>query len=170
MRSSEFWIAYVLLLLAQLLIGNYLTLSPYLVLTVLPVMVLCIPIRVGSVGAMLIAFATGLVTDLLSEGVLGLNALALVPVAALRNPVIRLIFGEELFSRKEDFSANRSGMGKVATAIFLVQAVFLFIYIWADGASTRPFWFNAARFSLSLLTGMAVSLLAVPAIAPDPRR
>lgn len=170
MRSSEFWLVYVLLLLAQLILGNYFTFSPYLMLSVLPVMVLCIPIRVGSVGAMIIAFVSGLIVDLLSEGVLGLNALALVPVAWLRNPVISLVFGGELFARKEDFSATKSGIGKVALALFIVQAVFTLIYVWADGASVRPFWFNATRFGLSLAAGFILSLLAVPALAPDTRR
>ncbi len=170
MRSSEFWLVYVLLLLAQLILGNYFTLSPYLMLSVLPVMVLCIPIRVGSVGAMIIAFVSGLIVDLLSEGVLGLNALALVPVAWLRNPVISLVFGGELFARKEDFSATKSGIGKVALALFIAQAIFTLIYVWADGASVRPFWFNVTRFGLSLAAGFILSLLAVPALAPDTRR
>ena len=170
MRSSEFWLVYVLLLLAQLILGNYFTLSSYLMLSVLPVMVLCIPIRVGSVGAMIIAFVSGLIVDLLSEGVLGLNALALVPVAWLRNPVISLVFGGELFARKEDFSATKSGIGKVALALFIAQAIFTLIYVWADGASVRPFWFNATRFGLSLAAGFILSLLAVPALAPDTRR
>ena len=170
MRSSEFWLVYVLLLLGQLILGNYFTLSPYLMLSVLPVMVLCIPIRVGSVGAMIIAFVSGLIVDLLSEGVLGLNALALVPVAWLRNPVISLVFGGELFARKEDFSATKSGIGKVALALFIAQAIFTLIYVWADGASVRPFWFNATRFGLSLAAGFILSLLAVPALAPDTRR
>ena len=170
MRHSEFWLVYFLLFLAQLLLGNYFTFTPYLMLSILPVMVLCIPIRIGSVGAMVIAFATGLLVDLLSEGVLGLNALALVPVAWLRNPVIRLVFGGELFARKEDFSANKSGIGKVALALFIVQAVFTFIYVWADGASVRPFWFNATRFGLSLAAGFVLSLLTVPVLAPDTRR
>jgi len=133
-------------------------------------MVLCIPIRVGSVGAMIIAFVSGLIVDLLSEGVLGLNALALVPVAWLRNPVISLVFGGELFARKEDFSATKSGIGKVALALFIAQAIFTLIYVWADGASVRPFWFNATRFGLSLAAGFILSLLAVPALAPDTRR
>ena len=167
MRHSEFWLVYILLFLAQLLLGNYFTFTPYLMLSILPVMVLCIPIRIGSVGAMVIAFATGLLVDLLSEGVLGLNALALVPVAWLRNPVIRLVFGGELFARKEDFSATKSGIGKVALALFIVQAVFTFIYVWADGASVRPFWFNATRFGLSLAAGFVLSLLTVPVLAPN---
>ena len=94
-----FWIAYILLLMAQLLLSNYFHVTPYIFLTILPVMVLCIPIRVGTVGAMFIACLSGLVIDFLSEGVIGLNALALIPVAYTRNGIIGLIFGPELFAR-----------------------------------------------------------------------
>ena len=170
MRKPEFWIVYVLLLLAQLLLSNYFHVTPYIMLTILPVMVLCISIRVGTVGAMLIAFATGLAVDWLSEGVLGLNALALTPVAFLRNPIIRLVFGSEVFARGEDFSLQRSGFGKVSLALLLAQTVFLLVYIWADGAGLRPLWFNAARFGASLAAGFALSLCTLQVLAPDPRR
>ena len=170
MRKPEFWIVYVLLLLAQLLLSNYFHVTPYIMLTILPVMVLCISIRVGTVGAMLIAFATGLAVDWLSEGVLGLNALALTPVAFLRNPIIRLVFGSEVFARGEDFSLQRSGFGKVSLALLLAQSAFLLVYIWADGAGLRPLWFNAARFGASLAAGFALSLCTLQVLAPDPRR
>ena len=170
MRKSQFYLVFVLLTVVQMLICNYFHLSPYLMLSILPVMVLCIPLRVGTVGAMVIAFATGLVVDLLAEGTLGLNTLALVPVAYARKGVIRLIFGEELFARKEDFSVRKNGFGQVALAIFLVQALFLAIYVWADSAGTRPFSFNAIRFGVSLLAGWAVSLLVIDILAPDTRK
>ena len=170
MRKSQFYLVFVVLTVVQMLICNYFHLSPYLMLSILPVMVLCIPLRVGTVGAMVIAFATGLVVDLLAEGTLGLNTLALVPVAYARKGVIRLIFGEELFARKEDFSVRKNGFGQVALAIFLVQALFLAIYVWADSAGTRPFSFNAIRFGVSLLAGWAVSLLVIDILAPDTRK
>ena len=170
MRKNEFWAVYLLLLLAQLLLSNYFNISPYLMVTILPVMVLCIPIRVGPAPAMLIAFATGLVVDLLSEGLLGLNALALVPVAGLRFPLIRLMFGEELFARKEDFCPRRHGLGKAAAATFLALAVFILIYVWADGAGTRPFWFCAARWAASLAASLLLSLACLPNLAPDTRK
>ena len=97
MRKSEFWVIYLLFLALQLVLSNYAHITPYVMLTLLPVMVLCIPIRVGTTGAMCIAFATGLVVDLLSEGLLGLNALALVPVALARNSILRLLFGASFF-------------------------------------------------------------------------
>jgi hypothetical protein len=170
MRKAEFFLVYVLLTVVQMLICNYFHLSAYVMLSILPVMVLCLPTRVSTVGALVIAFATGLVVDLLSEGVLGLNVLAIVPVAFVRNGVIRLIFGDELFARKEDFSVRKNGFGKVALAIFIVQALFLLIYIWADGAGTRPLTFNAIRFGASLLAGWVVSLLLIDVLAPDTRK
>ncbi len=170
MRKSGFFLVYLLLTVIQMLICNYFHLSAYLMLSILPVMVLCIPLRVGTVGAMVIAFATGAAVDLLAEGMLGINTLALVPVAYVRKEVIRLIFGGELFARKEDFSIRKNGFGKVALAIFLVQALFLAIYVWADSAGTRPFSFNALRFGVSLAAGWAVSLLIVDVLAPDTRK
>lgn len=170
MRKSGFWWMYLLLLIAQLLLSNYAVFTPYVTLSILPVMVLCMPIRVGTVAAMLIACASGLTVDLLSEGLLGLNALALVPVAFFRYSVIRLVFGGELFAREEDFSVRRSGFGKVALALLIMQALFLLVYVWADGAGVRPLWFQAARVGASWLAGFLVSLPALALLSPDSRR
>jgi len=170
MRKGRFWLVYLLMVVAQMLICNYFHVSAYAMLSILPMMVLCIPTRVPTIGAMLIAFVTGLSIDLMAEGILGLNALALVPVAFVRNGILRLIFGDELFARKEDFSIRKNGFGKVALALFLVQALFLAIYIWADGAGTRPLSFNAIRFGVSLAAGFLVSLLFVDILAPDTRK
>ena len=170
MRKPVFWLIYVLLVIAQLLLTNYLRVSPYLMLTILPVMVLCISIRTGTLGAMLIAFVTGLAVDFLSDGLPGLNALALVPVAYCRNGIIRLVFGTEVFAREEDFSVQKNGFGKVFQALFIAQVIFLVIYIWVDGAGMRPFSFNAIRFAVSLVGGILISLPTLGLLAPDSRR
>ena len=170
MRNAGFFAVYMIMLVAQLLLTNYFHFTPYIMLSILPVMVLCIPLKISTIAAMLIAFVSGLAVDLLSEGLLGLNALALVPVALCRKEMIRLIFGEELISRGEDFSVKRSGLGQVLLAIAIAQGMFLAVYIWADAAGTRPFWFNFLRFFLSLISGMLVSLLIVDTLAPDSRK
>lgn len=170
MKQSKFYLVYLLLTVVQMVICNYFHLTPYIMLSILPAMVLCIPTRVSQIGAMIIAFATGLAVDLLSEGLLGLNALALVPVAFARRGIVRLLFGEDLFIRKEDFSIRKHGWGKVVVAILAAQALFLLVYIWADGAGTRPLGFNALRFGASLVAGVAVSLLAAETLAPDTRK
>ena len=170
MRKSGFWVAYFLLLVAQILLSNYFLFTPYITLSILPVMVLCISTRIAPYVCMLIAFGSGLMVDWLSEGVLGLNAFALVPVALLRNPVIHLVYGEGLFTRKEDFTVKGHGVAKVIMAILMVQALFLVLYIWADGAGLRPLRFSLARFFASLPAGLVVSLLTLNVLAADPHR
>ena len=170
MRKSQFWFVYLLMLVGQVLLSTYFCISPYVMLSILPVMVLCIPTRVGTPVAMLIALASGLLTDWLSDGLLGLNALALVPVAYVRNGLIGLIFGEDLFARGEDFCSRKNGIAGVAIAVLLSQALFVAIYVWADSAGMRPFWFNIARFFASLAAGFLLSLLSSEVLAPDTRR
>lgn len=169
MRKSFFFV-YALMVIAQILICNYFHLTSFVMLSILPVLVLCIPIRISTTGSLLIAFVTGFVVDLLAEGVLGLNTLALVPVGLIRIPLIRLVFGEDLISRNEDFSVRKYGFGKVTLAILIVQAIFLIIYILADGAGTRPIEFNAIRFGASLLAGYLLSLILIDTLAPDTRK
>ena len=167
MSRKHFFLTYLLMLVLQILICNYLNLSPYLLLTILPVMILMLPIRFGALFAMLLAFVSGLAVDYLSEGVIGLNALALVPVALLRKGIIYLVFGSEFFARKEDISLRKHGAVKMSVAIILAQSVFLLIYIWADGAAMRPFLFNSIRFIVSLIAGWLLSLLLSMVLATD---
>ncbi len=170
MKQYNFFITYLLLVVIQMVICNYFHLSSYVLLSILPVMVLCIPIRFSTTAALFIAFATGFVVDLFSEGLLGINTLSLLPVAFLRNFIIGLVFGEEVFARNEDFSIKKSGLGKVSLALIIAQSIFLGFYIIADGAGTRPFSFNLLRFLLSLTAGYLVSILLVDTLSPDTSR
>lgn len=165
MKRNHYFLSYLLLLVLQMLLCNYLNLSPYVTISLLPVMILMLPIRFGTVFAMVLAFVSGLAVDWLSEGVVGLNALALVPVALARKGIIYLVFGSEFFARKENISPRKHGYTKMSVAIVMALGLFLLIYIWADGAATRPFSFNALRFAVSLVAGWLLSLLLSKALA-----
>lgn len=169
MKRNRFWLTYILLTLLQILLCNYLHLPFYIMLTVLPVIVLLMPIRFGTTFSLIVAFITALTVDFLAEGVIGLNALALLPVAFCRRSIIKLVFGQEIFARKENICLSKHGVGKMSIAIVIALGIFLFIYILADGASTRPFWYNFLRFSVSLLIGWIFGILLAPALAQDDR-
>ena len=151
-------VKYVLLFLAQAALWNYGNFSQYLLVVFLPAMILCLPVERGPVYSMVVAFVTGLLMDLLVTGQPGLTSLALVPVALLRRPVIRLVFGSELFARGEDLSFHRQGWQKFVLGVMLVTAVFLVVFLWADSAGTRPLWFNALKFGVSLVVGSALGV------------
>ena len=167
MKRQHYFLTYFLLLVLQILVCNYLHVSPYVMLSILPMMIMMLPMRFGTFFAMILAFVSGLAVDFLSEGVIGLNALALVPVALARKGIIYLIFGSEFFARKEDISIRKHGVAKMSVAIGMAQILFLLIYIWADGAATRPFYFNLIRFAVSLLAGVFLSLLLSHTLATN---
>ena len=93
-----------------------------------------------------------------------------MPVAILRKPLIRMVFGEEVIEREETISIRKYGPIKMSIAILVVHTLFLVIYTAADGAGTRPFWFNAARVAASLVPGYVLSLIVSGVLLPDKRK
>ncbi|MBQ9185701.1 MAG: hypothetical protein IJ151_09570 [Bacteroidales bacterium] len=163
------FLSVALLVAAQALICNYLHISMYLTLSLLPAIAICIPSRISTIKAMLIAFAAGFAVDFAAEGVLGLNVVALLPVAGLRKTICNAIFGEEVRARDEDFSIKKYGPAKVIFAVAIAQAIFLFIYVWADGGVTRTLEENLTRFIVSLIAGTMLSVMIANMLTREDR-
>ena len=106
---QNFNILYILLVICQIVLCNYCPLGQYITLSMLPAMVLCLPLKNSNIICMLIAFASALAVDWMSEGVLGLNASALIPVALTRKTFIRIFLGEDLINRNEMFTFRKNG-------------------------------------------------------------
>ena len=119
---------------------------------------------------MFIAFISGLSVDWLSEGLIGINAAALVPVGLARKTLIRVILGEDMINRMDSFSIRKNGLGKILTLMIAAGIIFFSIYVILDGAGTRPFWFCASRFGASLAAGSALSILIADILSPDDRK
>ncbi len=156
MRLSA--LKYILLMLAQVAVWNYFDFSPYVMITFLPALILCLPIAWGPVRSMLIAFATGLAVDFLVTGQLGMTSLALVPVGLLRRGVVRLVFGSELFARGEELSFHRQGWQKFLLCTVILTAVNLIIQIWVDGAGMYSLGFDVLKLGISLPVSTALSV------------
>ncbi len=170
MRNPVFGIAYTLLVIVQMIICNYFQFSPYFVLSILPALVLCIPLNISTNVCMLIAFATGLSVDWLAEGLIGINAACLIPVAYARKTLIRVFLGEDLISRQETFTFRKNGIGKILTALGIAYALFLALYIFLDGAGTKTFLFNLVRFLLSMACSIIPGLLVIGSLNKEDRR
>ncbi len=168
--TQNFGILYFLLLICQILLCNYAQLGQYIMLTMLPAMVLCLPTGLNTPVCMLIAFASGLATDWLSEGLIGINAASLIPAALAQKGIIRLYIGEDIIARKDTFSIRKNGLAKVSFALLTISAVFLATYIFLDGAGTRPFWFCMTRFGASLACNWLLGIIVINILTPDERK
>ena len=159
-----------LLVVAQALICNYLHVSLYLTLSILPAIIICLPTRHSTMKALFIAFAMGFAVDFMSEGLLGLNIMALLPVALTRRTICDAIFGDELMNRGEDFSIRKYGPAKVGMAIAAGQIIFLLVYILADGGSARPLGDNIIRGIVSLTAGIMAGIPVADMLTKEDRR
>ena len=168
--SQHFGILYTLLVVGQIIMCNYCQLGPYVMLSMLPAMVLCIPPGINTIVCMLIAFASGLATDWLSEGLLGLNAAAILPVALMRNGIIKIFMGEDLIIRGDRFSYRKNGFAKISAAHSLCLITFLAIYIFLDGAGTRPLWFCLTKGGVSFVCNFLLAIMVTNILAPDDRK
>lgn len=168
--TQNFGPLFALMLICQIILSNFSNLGPFVMLTILPAMILCIPTTVSTITCMLAAFACGLATDWLSEGLLGLNAAALVPVALSRKLFIRIFLGEDLIARKESFSIRKNGLAKVTFALLASTMLFLAIYIFLDGAGTRPFWFCLTKFGISLACNWLLGILVIRTLTTEDRK
>lgn len=170
MRNPTFSIAYILLAIAQIIICNYFQISPYFVISILPAMVMCIPLTISTNISMIIAFVTGLSVDWLAEGLIGINAAALIPVAYARKSIIRVFLGEDLISRKDSFSFHKNGITKILTAIFVAYLIFFTVYVILDGAGLRTFWFNLLRIVLSIACSIIPGLIVTGRLTKEERK
>lgn len=162
-------VRYLILVIIQILICNYFQFSSYLFLSILPVLVMCLPAHINTTVTMIIAFFMGLSVDFFSEGILGLNAAALIPVALFRTYLTGLFCGEDITVQRNGFSYRRNGVVKVSLLGLCCTSIFLIIYIWLDGASIRTFWFNLGRFAASLVCCNLISPLVINILTRDDR-
>lgn len=164
---NTYRLKFAILLVAQVLLWNYVDFSQYIILCILPTMVLCLPIRYGAISAMLVAFALGFIVDFMGSGQIGLCSVALVPVAFLRRTIISLVIGPEVSSRSEELSYKRQGWRKLGLAVALVTALFTMLYICIDSAFMRPIWVDVLKWLLSLLLSSLCSLYVVKLLSEE---
>lgn len=170
MKTQNFGVFYFLMVLGQMVLCNFADFSPYVMLTMLPAMIICVPLTVSTPVCMLLAFATGLSIDWLSEGITGLNAAALVPVALMRKPLIRFFLGEDIITRSDGFSFRKNGIGKISFILLIATLVFMGVYVFLDGAGTRPVWFNMTRTLASVACNYILALIVTEILTVDDRK
>ena len=166
MKNYRFILIYIIMVVVQVLLDNFFPLSRYVILSVLPALILVLPVDTRPIVAMLLSFVLGFVVDFFSDGMLGLTSLALVPAGLVRGAVISGVFGDELSSRGDELSVQRLGVPKMVLVSLILCSVFFAVYVWADSAGTVSFWPAVLRFALSTLVSTPVCVFVVRQFRP----
>lgn len=159
MRTNQnFAISYILMVIVQIIIFNYLNLSAYISLSILPAALMLLPLNLSTTVTMLIAFASGLSVDFLSDGLPGLNAAALVPVALTKKTIIRWIVDKDFSDREDTVNISHDGFLKVSASVFMAIILYFAIYVMTDSGGTRPGTFNFIKIAASTLCSYLLSI------------
>ena len=167
MKNYRFILLCVVLIVAQVFLVNFFSLSRWVVISLLPAIILMLPLKMGHISSMLLAFLIGFVVDFFGNGMLGLTSIALVPVALSRFFVYGMVFGDEMSSRADVISISRLGVLRITLASLLMCGLYFLVYVWVDSAGTVPFWPAFLRFLLSVLVGTPVSVLVSKLLRPE---
>lgn len=169
MPSNRFTVCFILALLVQLVLTKYCQ-WPLTYICLLPAMILCMPTIRPTWWTMIMAFLVGFAVDALADGPLGLNAIALVPVAALQKSIIRFVVDEDLVERHYNFSFKSNGYISLGISLAIVYALFFIVYIFIDSAGERSFVFNFMKLLTSMLVSLIFGMVTIAVLCPYQRK
>ena len=150
---------FVLLFLLQLVISDYVHLGPWISLSLIPLLLLLLPLSYRPQVVLLIAFGLGLGLDILSDGVPGLNAFAAVLAAAPRKFFYRILVNADRQDKTEVPVIPEIGLGKYLKYLAVLAAIYLAASVLVDCISFRPASFIAVKFLASWVASTALCLL-----------
>ena len=159
MRISFAHLIYYLLVFAlQALTTDLIDTGTWLTLTFLPLVIIGLPtwdVRI----TMAVAFVLGLAADLATGGVPGTGAAACVVAAALREPLYRAIISPDGQNPARTPSVRSLGLWNYLKYALALYAVYMLVYVVADGCTLTPVFFILARTLLSTLASVALAAL-----------
>lgn len=148
----------VLLFLLQVMVANHIDLGPYIFIGLLPLILMHIPATTSDALRMVIAFALGLLLDIMTDGVPGLHAGAATVLGALCGTIYR--------NRINTDWRNDSGVPTVlsigpgyALYAFIATLIYVSAYILLECATIRPFWFILLRILLSTAVSTLLTVI-----------
>jgi len=157
-NNIHYIITTIVIVIIQILCNNYLSLGLYLYPALLPFVILKLPFKIRPIHSMIIAFCLGLITDILSNGILGLNAASLTLVGLLRQPLLNNSVNQKDIERNE--SPNfKMGIYQYISYMIILYFVYLTVYIGLDMMSLSPISFTLIKIICSLVLNIILCLI-----------
>lgn len=148
---------FLLLMATQFVVLNRVDFGGYLLPMIYVLFVLMLPTNMKRIPMLLVAFATGLVTDMLNN-MLGIHALACTVVAMLR-----ICFADRILTRGEPVAIESPGINSVTPQYFvaylvIMLAAFYLVLFSVEMFSFKGFW---SVLLATLLSTVVTALIAV---------
>ncbi len=146
---------YVMILIIQIIINDFANLGPYLYICCIPLLVIYLPIEQKTAVSLLLAFGLGLLIDILSDGIIGLNAGSAVFLCMCRKPLFKLVFSRDN-PDKRSLPTIRESPDKYIKYVSLSVFIYFLFYILFDGFDIQQWLFSLIRLILSCIINVII--------------
>lgn len=145
-------------LFIQIVLSDFVNIGPYVYLCTVPMLVIYLSMDQDSIVSMLLALGFGLAVDALEDGVLGLNAVSAVALAAVRKPLFTIFFSKENLNRAVIPSIQEVGIFKHINYILCSLVVYFVVYIFFDSIGLESFSTSLLRLVFSCAANLLLIL------------
>lgn len=162
-KQTVIILSYVLIFFLQVVSDCFLDTGLYVHVCLLPLVVIALPYKWKPVAVMPAAFVMGLLADILSGGVIGVNAGASLIASSIRNPAYRHLVSTDNSLPAQIPSSDTLHNGPYLRYLSVVTILYLAVYILLDAPArgTASFFITrlAASAGASIAACYALNLL-----------
>ena len=152
-------IIYAVVILLQVIINNYVNLGPLIYICLIPLLVIYLPLDQKPYLSLIIAFGLGLIIDILSDGVLGLNAGAATLIALVYRPLFYPVFQKNNYSKKYIPPIRESGIWHHVLYLLIIFAIYFLFYIIFDGLAKSTLLTSLVRYLMNIAVNLAIATI-----------
>lgn len=150
-----------IMVICQILLSEYVNIWTVLYLAIFPQFIILLPPSINRFMYLLAAFVLGLSIDLLCDGVMGLNAAALVAMAYFRPVILKLTIPKASFDNYENtpLIPRTVEIPKLLLINAVMLTVFFMVYILLDSAASFTFGYTLLKMVVCIVANSIVSII-----------
>lgn len=152
-------IIYAVVIMLQVITNNYVNLGPMIYICLVPLLVMYLPLDQKSYISLIIAFGLGLIIDILSDGVLGLNAGAATLLALVYKPLFYPVFQKNNYSKKFIPTVAESDIWHHVLYLLIIIAIYFLFYIAFDGLARTTLLVSLLRYLINIAVNLALAVV-----------
>ncbi len=150
-----------IIIFCQILLSEYVNIWPILYIAIFPLFIILLPANLNRTLYMIIAFLLGLCVDITADGVIGLNAAALVAMAYFRDFALKLTLSKGNLESTENLpiSTRTVEIPKLITINLIMLAIFFTVYVLLDSAASFGPLYTILKIILCTAVNCILNLL-----------
>ncbi len=160
-RTLKYLTLGAIMMICQILLSEYVNIWALLYIAIFPQFIILLPPSMNRSMYMLVAFAFGMGIDLFTDGILGLNAAALVAMAYMRPAILKFTLPKGNFDNYENIPLIPKTVEIAALTLItaLHLTVFFAVYILIDSAASFTLGYTLLKLIVCIIANTLVSVL-----------